>query len=113
MAPITSCPTKLLLYLGRAIGSFEDITHKRCIIHKPEMDWFKDCLVGHRFWKLQPSKHEGWAQDKGPAVREHLQDALYKWRETTYPGTLPYVFTDDDDGYTLPNDTFEIVETEL
>lgn len=74
--------------LGKAIGCVDD---KICIMQEPELQWFKMRLVHHKFWVLQPSRHEGWVEEPGqPPVSE---PELEVWMQTTYPGMLPDVWT--------------------
>jgi hypothetical protein len=73
--------------LGKAIGSFEYITDKRCIVHEPKMDWFKMHLKSHNFWVLQPCRHKGWAQrELCPCVFIDEEQELEEWVIKMYPG---------------------------
>jgi hypothetical protein len=84
--------------LGKAMGSFENITDKRFIVQEPEVEWFKSQLIGHWFWRLQPSRHEGWTLELRQRSRMQDTEQLEEWMEKTYPSTywlyMPFVYTD-------------------
>jgi hypothetical protein len=78
--------------LGKAMGSFENITHKRCIMHEPEVEWFKWQFFEHKSCVLWPRQGE-WVQDSMEPYEED-EEALEEWMEQTYPCGLTFVYTD-------------------
>ena len=76
--------------LGKAMGSFEYITRKRCIMDEPEVEWFKWQLFGNKSCVLLPRQEE-WVQDSMEPYEED-EEALEEWMEKTYPCGLPFVY---------------------